>query len=114
MKKIIKIIDVIYYTLYYAAQNLLRISAATPLTILIIYLYLHSMYDAQLLYDMQPMQLLLAAVKATSPIALIFLPFYDCAQRYQHHEHLTEFGIKCYTAAWIITFATIVFLPNTI
>lgn len=113
-KKIIDIIDVMYFTLYFAAQNLLRISAAAPISFLFFYIAMTGNKSTPAIPTLTPIQTMLTAIKCSAPLTLIFLPLYDSEKRRQQHEHLTIIGLISYISAWILCMLTMILLPSKI
>ena len=113
-KKITDIIDTLFYSLFYIAQNLIRVSAAAPILFLIFYLALHGDKDPATFPALTPLQTILTAIKCTAPLTLIFLPFYDAESRRQHNTCLTKIGLISYTIAWSICFIATFLLPSSV
>ena len=111
-KKIIDIIDILFYTLFYTAQNLIRISAATPISFIFLYLAASLYKDPAICSTLTPFQTILITIKCSAPLILFFLPFYDYEKRLQHSEYLTKIGIISYSIAWFISFISIILLPS--
>lgn len=113
-KKIIDIIDVLFYTLFYTAQNLIRISAATPISFIFLYLAVSLDKDPAIISTLTLFQTILTTLKCSAPLILLFLPFYDYEKRRQHREHLTKIGIISYSIAWGISLISIILLPSNL
>ena len=113
-KKIIDIIDVLFYTLFYTAQNLVRISAASPISFIILYLLLAGDKQVSAISELTPLQTILTAIKCSAPLVLIFLPFYDAEKRKQYRKCFTKIGLISYSIAWIICFFAMILLPSSV
>ena len=112
---IIKTIDAIIFTVLLTGKILFRISATTPIGIIIAIIALKSdPKTLSLFQETEPLQVILIGLQLTAPMMLILSPLYDITMSQVTNFKLTKIGWLCYATAWIIVFSITLRIPNII